>query len=124
MNNLKVTRKKIKLNFKKQEFVIDLKVCNCFEKFSGLMFKKRGKAQALLFEFKKPTNIRIHSLFVFFPFVAIWLDDKNEIIDLKVVKSFNFSVSSDKFFYKLVEIPFNKKYEKITELLFKNKIKN
>ena len=110
-------KRKIKLNFKKQEFEIDLKVCNLFEKFSGLMFKKREKAQALLFEFKKPTKMKIHSLFVFFPFVAMWLDDKNKIIDLKIVKSFNFSVSSNKSFCKLVEIPINNKYKKIVELL-------
>ncbi len=107
--------KKIKLTFKKQEFEIDLKVCNGFQKFSGLMFKKREKAQALLFEFKKPEKINIHSLFVFFPFLAIWLDDKNKILDLKIVKSFNFSVSPNKFFNKLIEIPFNRKYKKIVE---------
>jgi hypothetical protein len=54
---------------------------------------------------------------VFFPFVAIWLDDKNKIIDLKVVKSFNFSVSPNKSFCKLVEIPINNKYKKIVKLL-------
>jgi len=115
-------KKKIKLIFKKRKFEIVLKVCNEFEKFSGLMFKKRKKSQALLFEFKKPTKMKIHSLFVFFPFVAVWLDDKNKIIDLKIVKSFNFSVSPDKSFCKLIEIPINKKYKKIVELLGYNSI--
>ena len=110
-------KKRIKFNFKGKKFEIDLKVCNCFEKFSGLMFKRREKTNALLFDFEKPTKIRIHSLFVFFPFVAIWLDDKNRIIDLKIVKSFKFSVSPSKSFCKLIEIPINKKYEKIVELL-------
>ena len=113
-------KKRIRLNFKRKKFEIDLKVCNLFEKFSGLMFSKREKSQALLFDFKKPTNIRIHSLFVFFLFVAIWLDDKNKIIDLKVIKPWRFSVSPDKSFCKLIEIPINKRYGKIVELLVGN----
>lgn len=110
-------KKRIRLSFKGKKFEINLKMCNWFEKFSGLMFSKREKAQALLFDFKELTKIKIHSLFVFFPFVAIWLDDKNKIIDLKIVKSFNFFVSPGKSFCRLIEIPINKRYEKIIELL-------
>ena len=110
-------KKKIRLSFKGKKFEINLNVCNWFEKFSGLMFKKREKAEALLFNFKKPMKIKVHSFFVFFPFVAIWLDDKNKIIDLRIIKSFNFSVSSGKSFCRLIEIPINKRYEKIIELL-------
>ena len=110
-------KKRIKLNFEGKKFEIDLKVCNWFEKFLGLMFSKREKVQALLFDFKGLTKMRIHSLFVFFPFVAIWLDDKNKIIDLRIIKSFNFSVSPGKSFCRLIEIPINKRYEKLVELL-------
>lgn len=110
-------KKRIKLNFKGKKFEIDLQICNWFGMFRGLMFRSRENSPALLFDFKERTKIRIHSLFVFFPFVAIWLDDKNKIIDLRIVKSFNFSVSPGKSFRKLVEIPINKRYEKIIELL-------
>lgn len=109
--------KKIKMNFNKRNFEIDLKVCNTFGKFWGLMFSKKEKAQALLFDFKKPTKIKIHSLFVFFPFIAIWLDEKNNIVDKKIIKSFRFSVSPKKHFCKLIEIPINKKYTQIVTLL-------
>ena len=102
---------------KGKKFSVDAKVCNTFEKILGLMFCRRENAKVLLFEFKNSKKIKIHSLFVFFPFVAIWLDGKNKIVDLQVVKPFTFSVSSSKPFSKLVEIPFSKKYEKICNFL-------
>ncbi len=98
------------LNYKKKRVNVDLKVCNYFEKFSGLMFTKREKAKALLFDFKKSVKIPIHSLFVLFPFIAIWLDDKNKILDLKVIKPFRFCVCPNNFFSRLIEIPINRRY--------------
>ncbi len=109
--------KKIKLNFNKKDFEMDLKVCDGFGRALGLMFSRKENAQALLFEFKRPVKLKIHSLFVFFPFVALWLDEENKIIDKKIVKPFKFSVSSGKSFYKLVEIPFSKKYHSIINIL-------
>ena len=83
------------------------------------MFKQWENARALLFEYEKPVLMKIHSLFVFFPFVAIWLDKKNKIIQIKEVKPFTFSVSAKNDFSKLVEMPINKKYkEKIKALGF------
>ena len=109
--------KRVGLEYKNKKFNVDAKICNWLCKFSGLMFSRREKAEALLFEFKNPTKIKIHSLFVFFPFVAVWLDDKNKIVDIKVVKPFAFSVSSSRHFTKLLEIPVNKKYEEICSFL-------
>ena len=109
--------KKVKLNFKGKKFELVLKVCNFFERFIGLMFSRREKAKALLFDFKKPSKIKIHSWFVFFPFVAVWLDDKNEVVDLKIVRTFNFGISPNKSFSKLIEIPVNKKYYPVVNLL-------
>ncbi|MEK6826879.1 MAG: hypothetical protein AABX99_00140 [Nanoarchaeota archaeon] len=73
------------------------------------MFSRREKAGILLFDFKEKQKIVIHSFFVFYPFVAIWLDEKNKVIDLKIVKPFTFCVSPKKSCFKLVEIPINKK---------------
>lgn len=89
-----------------------------FGKGIGLMFHRREKCPAMLFEFDKPTRMRIHSLFVFFKFAAVWLDDKNKIIDLKIVKPFRLSVSCKKPFYKLLEIPLNREYRKKVKILF------
>ena len=110
-------KKRIKLNFEGKKFEIDVKICNWFGMFRGLMFRSRENSPALLFDFKRRTKMRVHSLFVFFPFVAIWLDAKNKIIDLRMVKSFNFSVSPGKSFCRFIEIPINKRYEKFVELL-------
>ena len=109
---------RISLKIKNKEINLNVKKCNLFWALKGLMFTRREKARALLLcSFKKPKKMRIHSLFVFFPFVAVWLDNKNRIIDFKVVKPFSFSVCSERVFYKLVEIPFNKKHKRIFKIL-------
>jgi uncharacterized membrane protein (UPF0127 family) len=101
---------KIKINGKFFE-IKNLKICNEFEKFSGLMFSSKKNARALLFSFKKPTRLAIHSFFVFYPFLAIWLDDKNKIIKMSIIKPFNPIIKPKKSFLKLIEIPINEKYE-------------
>ncbi len=109
--------KEISFNYKGRKIKIKAKNCNFLGKFFGLMFKSREKSEALLFEFRKPVKIKIHSLFVFFPFAAIWLDDKNKIVDFKFVKPFNFIISPKKPCNKLIEIPMNRKYYGIIKLL-------
>jgi len=102
---------------------IFLQVQECksiFSKIRGLMFRRRENSPAMLFDLKKPRKFKIHSLFVFFPFLTIWLDDKKNVLDIKIVKPFRFSVSSKKPFYKLLEIPINKKYSKILQFLVGN----
>lgn len=102
---------------KKKILVKDVKICNWFERFMGLMFSRREKARALLFDFKKPGGISIHSFFVFFPFVAFWLDEKNRIIGHELVKPFTLPTSPKKRFNKILEIPLNRKYSPLIECL-------
>ena len=104
----------------RNKFKLELKICNKVERFFGLMFMKRKKAEALLFNFKKSTTLTIHSFFVFFPFLALWLDDKNRIIDLKMIKPFTFSIKPTVPFYRIIEIPFNKKYNNLVKLVVGN----
>lgn len=112
-------QRKISFNYKNKKISLDVRVCSFFGKFSGLMFKKRQSAQALLFEFKNPGKIKIHSFFVFFPFIAVWLDKKERVLGIKKVRPFRISVSvpDGKNFEKLVEIPSNSKYSGITKFL-------
>lgn len=110
--------KKVSFNYKGKKINVDAKACGYLEKISGLMFKSRKKAEALLFEFEKPVNIRIHSFFVFFPFVAIWLDEKNNVTELKEVRPFTLSVKTREPFLKFVEVPINEKYSKTIKFLF------
>ena len=110
--------KKISFNYRSKRIVIEVNNLGFFGKIFGLMFKKRATAKALLFDFRKPVDMRIHSLFVFFPFVAVWLDKKGKVLEIKKVMPFTISVGAKKTFYKLVEIPFNRKYDGKIKLLY------
>jgi uncharacterized membrane protein (UPF0127 family) len=70
-----------------------------------------------LFDFNKPSRIRIHSFFVFFPFVVAWLDSKGKIIVIRKVKPFTPSVSIEKSYSMIIEVPINKKYNEVVKLL-------
>ncbi|MGY4884819.1 MAG: hypothetical protein ACP5NZ_04550 [Nanobdellota archaeon] len=105
-------------NKSKRLKVDNVKKLSEFGKVIGLMFHSREKCPSMLFEFSSPTKMKIHSIFVFFPFAAIWTDDKNRIIDKKIVKPFRISIGPKKPFYKLVEIPLNRKYVKKVKTLF------
>lgn len=105
-------KKKISITYKNKKIKIEAEDCNFFKKFSGLMFSRREKAGILLFNFEGKQKIAIHSFFVFYPFIAVWLDKTNKIADLKVVKPFTFCASPKKSCFKLVEIPINKKNKK------------
>jgi uncharacterized membrane protein (UPF0127 family) len=88
----------------------------------GLMFRG-SRTDNLLFEFSKKGFRAITSFFVFFPFLAVWLDDKNNVVDWRVVKPFRFSINSKKKFRKLVEIPINDKNSKIIQFFVGKKRK-
>jgi uncharacterized membrane protein (UPF0127 family) len=104
--------KKIGFENKEGEINLLVKECNVLERIRGLMFKNKN-TENLLFNFKKYSKERIHSYFVFFDFLAVWIDDKNNIIERKIVKPFTLSIKPKKSFYKLIEIPINKKNKKI-----------
>lgn len=110
-------KKKVTFFYKNKEFSLDFFECNFLERASGLMFTRKSSAKPLLFDFKKPVNSSIHSFFVFFDFVAIWLDEKNQVVELKVVRPWKISVSPTEKFVKLLEIPINSSYKKFCESL-------
>jgi uncharacterized membrane protein (UPF0127 family) len=107
--------KKISLNFGKNKILIEAHVVRGFERFSGLMFSRKEKAKILLFEFRKPVRLAIHSLFVFFSFIAIWTDEHGKIIEIKKVKPFSLTVCPEKNFSSFVEIPLSKKYKDVVD---------
>ncbi len=106
-------------NYRKKEFCIDVNKCEGAKQGIGLMFKSRN-THALLFGFKEPFQRAIHSYFVFFAFVAIWLGEKNNVVEIKLVRPFTFMCRPEKTFVKLVEIPLNHKYNKEVQLLVGN----
>ena len=106
--------RKIRLTHKGKRFELNLKVC---KHGFGLMFTRREKARPLLFDFRKLTNISMSSLFVFFSFVIVWLDDKNKIIESRLIKPFTFTIVPERKFKKLIEIPINSKNKEIVKIL-------
>ena len=110
--------------YKNKKFGISVKKLSWFEKGIGLIFSSRKKAKALLFEFQKPTKISFTSLFVFFPFLIIWLDDKNNVLGFKKISPFTFHIPSRKPYKKALEIPFNYSHKKIIDKLLKLSSKN
>lgn len=97
----------------KKRISLEAESLGFFGRVIGLMFSRREKAGALVFSFRKPTRTSIHSFFVFFPFIAIWLGPGGNLIEARIVEPFTFSVSPKREFTKLIEIPLNKKYSKL-----------
>ena len=102
------------VKYKNKKINIDVKEVSEFGKVSGLMFRTR-RTKNLLFVFNKKTNVKIHSFFVFFRFLAVWLNDKNKVIGYKIVSPFSFGYSPKKSFSKLIEVPINEKNRKIIQ---------
>ncbi|NMB66613.1 hypothetical protein GYA25_00940 [Candidatus Woesearchaeota archaeon] len=109
--------KEIYLFYKNKKIKIKVKDCNFLEMSFGLMFSNKEKAKALLFEFKKERKIIIHSFFVFYPFLALWCDKKNKILEIKKVYPFSFTIIPKFSSKKLIEIPLNKKYKNYKKIL-------
>lgn len=103
----------MEIKYRGEKIKISVKKLSLFEKAIGLMFSSRKKAKALLFEFENQTKISFTSLFVFFPFLIIWLDEKNNVLDFKKIKPFIFNIPSREKYKKVIEIPFNNNYEEI-----------
>jgi uncharacterized membrane protein (UPF0127 family) len=109
--------KKICFNVNRKKLEIEVKELSFFEKIIGLMFSSREKTKPLLFRFYTLSRQSIHSFFVFYPFLAVWIDENNSVIDAKIVKPFKFSIVHQKKFIKLIEIPFNSKYAKLIDVI-------
>ena len=109
--------KKIILTYKNKKLNLELKeMKGPFKEALGLMFSRRESAKALLFSFKKPVNLKIHSCFVFFDFIAIWLDEKNKIIEIKRIKPWKFGIRPKTKYTHLIEIPINGKYKNLVNV--------
>ena len=103
---------KLRLKYSGKSLNLEVKRTNLFSKFFGLMFRS-SETESLLFEFARDCKVSIHSFFVFFPFLIIWLNEDNEVVGHKIMKPFRFSVSSTKKFRKFVEVPINRKNREI-----------
>ncbi len=82
---------------------------NLFTQFIGLMFSRR-KTAIRLFSYKSDKIMKIHSWFVFYSFLIVWLDSKNHVIEWRVVKPFTSCVIPSKECRAFLEIPLDEKY--------------
>jgi uncharacterized membrane protein (UPF0127 family) len=87
----------MKIN-KKIEIYKGLKV------LKGLMFSKKKN---ILLVLPKESKVNIHSFFVFFPFKAVFLNSKKQVVDSKKIKPFTFYRSKKPAKYVL-ETPIQK----------------
>ena len=83
-----------------------------FGKISGLMFRTRD-TKNVLFSFDKDVYLTLHSWFVFFPFLCIWLDERKNVIDVQMVMPFSTVVLPSGNFRHVIELPFNDGNEEI-----------
>jgi uncharacterized membrane protein (UPF0127 family) len=97
---------------KGKKLVIPVTNVSFIRKGIGLMFRTRNTS-SLSFEFSDEVNLALTSYFVFFPFLAIWLDKKNQVVDFRIVYPFTLSVAPSTKFNKLVEVPFNEENRKL-----------
>lgn len=112
-------KERITIKYKKRRISLTAEDCSFFRKFSGLMFSEKEKAGVLLFSFRRRQSIKIHSLFVFYDFAAVWLDDKNNVVDVKIVHPFSLCASPKKPCFKLLEIPLSRKNRKTADFFLK-----
>lgn len=79
------------------------------------MFRTQS-TENLLFSFSEDTDTEFHSFFVFFPFLMLWLDEKNIVIEWRIVMPFSTVKAPKRKFRNVVEIPCNLKNEKIIKI--------
>jgi uncharacterized membrane protein (UPF0127 family) len=104
----------MKIKYKNKKIDVLVHKVSFFGMGLGLMFRSK-KTKSLLFDFKENVSMAIHSYFVFFDFLAIWLDENNEVIEWRVVKPFISYISPKKNYRRLIEIPINKGNKEIIE---------
>jgi len=88
----------------------------------GLMFKrKKNFDYGLVFYFRQSSRFlnSIHMFFVFFPIFAVFLNEKKEVVDTKILKPFYPFYAPKRKCKYLIEMP--AKYKK--EIKLKDKIK-
>ncbi|MEK6820269.1 MAG: hypothetical protein AABX71_00995 [Nanoarchaeota archaeon] len=109
----------VNLFYRARKFKIRARKLGFFGMIRGLMFRRSIKDN-LLFEFPWRNKWRIHSWFVFFPFLAIWIR-KDRVFEWKIVKPWRTYVTPNKSFDKLIEIPLSN--SKIVNLIVGKKEK-
>lgn len=110
-------RKKLILDYKDKKIAVNVKTASFFGGIRGLMFRK--KSGNLLFSFERDSSMAIHSIFVFSPFLALWLDSRNRVLDFKIVRPFSLYVNTSRKYRKILEMPLSKENEEIIKCFYR-----
>lgn len=103
---------KLRVNYRRKFIELPVRRLGFFGKISGLMLKTKG-TKNFLFDFGRRVSYNFHSLFCFFSFLILWLDEKNNVISWRVVEPFVLQIPSPKSFVKVIEVPLNKENSEI-----------
>ncbi|PIO08458.1 hypothetical protein COU59_01585 [Candidatus Pacearchaeota archaeon CG10_big_fil_rev_8_21_14_0_10_34_12] len=98
------------INHKGKKINIPAKKVSFFS--TGLIFRTKN-TKNLWFRNLPKGNFSLTSLFVFFPFLVLWLDEKNNVIDTRIAGPFKLSIKTKRIFSSIIEIPLNKRNIKI-----------
>jgi len=104
---------KVVVKYKGKKISVDVNRCSLIGKAIGLMFSRKENANVLLFDFNYSNKTGIHSYFVFFDFLAVWVDGDDNVVQVDYVKPWVPFLCPKKEYVKLIEIPVNKKNEKL-----------
>jgi len=74
------------------------------DKYLGLMFRT-SKTEPVEFVFYKEVTTPLHSLFVFFDFMCYWYDAKGELMQSRLCKPFELSITCKYPFTRIIEVP-------------------
>jgi uncharacterized membrane protein (UPF0127 family) len=70
-----------------------VRLCDTFgRRLRGLMFRRAlAPDEVYLFRWKRPSRAEatLHSLFCFFPFAVLWLDEGQRVVDRRLVRPFS-----------------------------------
>ena len=104
----------IVVNFKGRKIKLNVLKTGPIRKGTGLTFRTRN-ADNLLFDFGKEVYERgaLTSFFVFFPFLTLWLDKENNVLEHQIIKPWILSILPKKPFQKVIEVPISPKNRKI-----------
>ncbi len=101
---------------RRKHLQIEVKRVGFFTQFIGLMFSRR-KTPIRFFSYSSDRKVPIHSWFVFYDFLIVWMDSENKIVSWKVVKPFTSLVLPTIDCRAFIEIPIDGKYRKELEFV-------
>ncbi len=98
----------------KKSALVDVTHVSLLESIRGLMFT-RSLHIPLFFPLRFPLSI--HSLFVFYPFLAVWISEQRSVLRVDTVFPFTLHISPPDGAKGLLEIPIHVKNTKIGSFL-------